>query len=156
MENDSRTESLRIHLHYRVSRADEWIRHELSAADYYEPEDEGWTWDSTPRYSHACEYLTEPRDQLEQTYLRIYDGQGILRCTIREVFWNEGRNRLIEQDDDDGELLILELHTGDSNQHAHVIRYDRTLPDKSIVEHLFQSEGGGDSIAITSKTIPDL
>lgn|SRR5690606_32127003 len=117
----------KVKLSYRLKGTTGWMEHELTADEYYEPEEGGRTWDSVPLHLHANEYLEVKPSQLEQTVLRIHDGAGGLRCTVREIFWNEGRNRLIQRIDDDGMLLILEIRTGTCPE---MFRTSRPGPNK--------------------------
>lgn|SRR5690606_28094315 len=146
----------KVKLSYRLKGTTGWMEHELTADEYYEPEEGGRTWDSVPLHLHANEYLEVKPSQLEQTVLRIHDGAGALRCTVREIFWNEGRNRLIQRIDDDGMLLILEIRTGTCPEMLHSIRYDCTPPQESIIEHFIQAEGADDSETVVSMTIRDI
>ena len=125
----------------------------IPADEYYEPTDDQIEWDSVPRHDHAIDYLPNERSEMAQTIILLYSADGQLCCKLREVFWNHGRNRLIERVDNEGALFILELSEDGSDEPTHVIRYDGTPDDGSIVEHFISRDG--ESKTLLSQLLPD-
>ena len=70
----------------------------LTPMDYYELEkDEIPNMECLPMHDHAYLYLGIPLMELAETRVEIESGPE--KCTIRETFWGNGRNCLIERRD---------------------------------------------------------
>jgi len=89
-----------IQIKYRINGGNDWLECQLSAEEYFDLEpDEVPAFDSVPWHNHACDYLKLPTTGLAETQITVDDDRHGQRIIIRETFWNEGRNRLIERSD---------------------------------------------------------
>lgn len=143
----------RARLCYQRRDSADWEELALSAAQYYEPTEDKLDWDSVPRHDHAFQYLAVSRAQLAQTVIFLYDDQGRLCCTLREMFWNRGRNHLIHRIDIDGELIITQLYEGDDDAPVHIVRYNLMRDEGPVIEHFVNQRGYSNTLV--SQLFPD-
>ena len=91
---------MNILLQYRTRGDSEWHSTLLTPAEYFDLEkDELPEIDSVPRHNHACDYLSLQVEDLAETKIILQDIQCDTIRTIKEKFWLNGRNRLIERID---------------------------------------------------------
>ena len=55
---------------------------------------------SVPKHDHAFAYITEEPSRVVSTVLQIRDSGAGNRITIRETYWNQRRNCIIERKDE--------------------------------------------------------
>jgi hypothetical protein len=134
----------RVRIHYKQRGAPGWQEFPITIEEYYEPDDDGLEWDSTPRHVHADEYLAIGSSELEQTVLELYDQNDSLRSTVTETLWNNGHNRLIERVEGSARLLIMQVLVQEEPPTFHTIRLDRTRKGRTLLEHFVDAEGWDD------------
>jgi hypothetical protein len=92
--------NLSVQLKYKLRDEGSWREKDISLAEYFDlEEDKKSAMDSVPMYMHAVEYLDKSSADIEFTIVTIADGNTSKLVEIRETFWNEGKNRIVERID---------------------------------------------------------
>jgi hypothetical protein len=129
---------MKTEIRYKLLESAHWIHYPISPEQYFEPldEDRSYAWDDVPRHLHAVDFLPIPRTEVSETALRIWDPHDHLRLTISTVFWNAGRNVIIQRLEEDFELLIVQFYLVGPPVICHTIRLNREADGRLLLEYV--------------------
>ena len=135
---------LSIQLGYKLKIDDSWHEKNLSATEYFDLETgEKPALDSVPQYMHAAEYLDDLPSDIEFTIVTIADGDTSDQFEIRETFWSDGRNRIIERTDRSGGKLIFSeviVQVEHANAEIESIKFERKDRFNKLIFHSIDND----------------
>lgn len=126
--------TIEIFIDYRMHGSSEWETVEFTPEEYYdhsyyEDDNDPVEWDSVPEWDEAIEYLDVDPVLVANTRLRICDTELGATRTITTIFWNYGRNQIVERIDKEPEgsdyAMIQSVRLQDNPVIWEIMRFKR-------------------------------